>query len=549
MAGLLAVFFLQVMLSARLMSVTVDEFAHLPAGYIYWKRGDFAVYHRNPPLIKLWAALPLLRSGLDTEFTNRHNLWLAGGDFMTGNAANYHALYMRCRIMIALLGTALGYLVFRWSRELFGVVGGLLSLAVYAFSPDLIAHSGLVTTDLGAAAMYALACYALFKLDEKWSAWRLAFVGAAFGLAMLTKFSCLALLPLAPLLLVVAALTRRGERPTWRKALARGAITLGVIAVSCVLIINAGYGFKGRFKSWRSFETEMEPLATMAASPVGALPAPFPEHFLEGLVEQKEASNGKDFQYLLGQRSRSGWWYYYVIAFLLKAPLAVLALLVLAVYAGVRRADRRVFVFAVVPAVVFFVLFSVATRVNTGLRYILPVFPLLFVSFGALVPTQATRPLGRPAWLAAVGALVVWLAVESAVTFPHYLAYFNQFAGGRGERYLIDSNCDWGQDHITLRRFMKRQGLGRVHLATMGRVDPVVYGVEYDTLWPHTPVTGDVVISINLYKGHSYLTPNSPQDAVRVPEDSYTWLHEHEPVRRIGGSLYYFRIRDDTPAD
>jgi len=548
-AGLLAVFFLQVVLSARLMSVTVDEFAHLPAGYIYWKRGDFAVYHRNPPLIKLWAALPLLRSGLDTEFTNRHDLWLAGGDFMTGNAADYHALYMRCRIMIALLATALGYLVFRWSRELFGVVGGLLSLAVYAFSPDLIAHSGLVTTDLGAAAMYTLACYALFKLDEKWSAWRFAFVGLVFGLAMLTKFSCLALLPLAPLVLVVAALTRPPERPVWRKVLARGAITLGVIAASCVLIINAGYGFKGRLKPWRSFDTDIEPLAAVAASPVGGLPAPFPEHFLGGLVEQKEASNGKDFQYLLGERSKGGWWYYYVIAFLLKAPLAVLALLGLAVYAGVRRPDRRVCVFIVVPAAFFFVLFSVATRVNTGLRYVLPVLPLMCVSFGVLVPRQAPRPLGRPVWLVAVGALVAWLAVESAIAFPHYLAYFNQFAGGRGERYLIDSNCDWGQDHITLRRFMKRQGLGRVHLATMGRVDPVVYGVEYDTLWPNTPVTGHVVISINLYEGHAYVTPTSGGKPIRVPEDSYAWLQEHEPVHRIGGSLYYFHIPEDTVLD
>ena len=547
--GLLAAFFLQVVLSARLMSVTVDEFAHLPAGYIYWDKGDFGVYHQNPPLIKMWAALPLLRSGLDKKFTDEQNLWVVGRDFMYRNEPMYHTLYMRCRIMIALLGTALGYLVFRWSRELFGVAGGVLSLAVYAFSPNLIAHSGLVTTDLGAAAMYALACYALFKLDEKWSAWRLAFVGLAFGLAMITKLSCLALVPLAPLVLLLGVFPSRGEpdraRRT-RKALVRGAATLGVIAVSCVLIINAGYGFKGSFKPWRSFEEEpWKPLASVAASAIRGLPAPFPEHFLRGLGEQERAAVAPQFQYLFGSISHRGWWYYYLAAFLLKVPVPILLLLVLAAYAGVRRFDRRVFVFIVVPAVFFFALFSLGTRINIGFRYQLPVLPLIFVSFGVLLRKEAPAPVARPACRAVMGALVVWLVVGSATTFPHYLAYFNEFAGGHGERCLVDSNCDWGQDHITLRRFMRREGIERVHLATFGRVDAAVYGVEYDTLRPNEPVTGDVVISINLYSGLSFMTPDNGRDPIVARSGAYAWLREHKPVHRIGGSLYYFRIEPE----
>jgi len=544
--SLLVAFFLQVMLSTRLMSVTVDEFAHLPAGYIYWQKRDFSIYRRNPPLMKMWAALPLFRSGLDKRFVDDSNLWVAGRHFMLRNEHMYHTLFVRCRVMIAVLGVGLGFLVYRWSRELFGVAGGLLSLAVYAFSPNLIAHSGLVTSDVGAAAMYALGCFALFKLDEKWSVWRLAFVGLAFGLAMITKFSCLALLPLAPLILVVQAIMRRHDpaRPgvPWRTSLTRGVLTLAVIAVSCLLIINVGYGFSGSFRPWSSFDNEGQPLASLATSSIRALPAPFPDQFLRGLAEQEQASFKQQFQYFHGHVSYEGWWYYFAAVFLLKMPIPTLALLVLAAWAAVRRFDRRVFVFLVVPALFFVALFSTKLL---RIRWQLPILPLAFISFGALGRKDAPTPLGHPAFRAGVVALVLWLAIESAITFPHYIAYFNEFAGGHGERFLVDCNCDWGQDHMTLRRFMRREGIEKVHLATLGRVDAAVYGVQYETLRPHEPVTGDVVISVNLLAGNRYLTPDNRGHAIRLPRDGYAWLREHKPVRRLGGSLYYFKIDAD----
>ena len=39
---------------------TVDEVVHLPAGITYWQKHTFRLYHHNPPLIKMIAALPVL---------------------------------------------------------------------------------------------------------------------------------------------------------------------------------------------------------------------------------------------------------------------------------------------------------------------------------------------------------------------------------------------------------------------------------------------------------------------------------------------------------
>src|SRR4030095_7179410 len=41
-------------------SPTIDEPVHLLGGYYYLKWGDFRVNPEHPPLVKMWAALPLL---------------------------------------------------------------------------------------------------------------------------------------------------------------------------------------------------------------------------------------------------------------------------------------------------------------------------------------------------------------------------------------------------------------------------------------------------------------------------------------------------------
>lgn len=549
--GLLVVLFVQAAISAWQNSVTVDEFAHLPAGYIYWAKGDFSIYDRNPPLIKMWASLPLFRSSLDKRFVKNGNYRAAGYDFMVDNAAMYRTLYWRCRMMIALLSVGLGYLVFRWSRELSGIAGGLLSLAVYALSPNVIAHSSIVSTDLGAAATTTLACYALYKLAGKWTVWRLAFVGVAVGLAIIAKFTGLMLLIVAPVVLVLDALLRRRDLP-WRKELVHGAITLAVIVVASLLIINAGYAFKGTLRPWRTYGDAYGGVGAVGNSFLAPLPAPFPEAFLRGFAGQRRESVKPQFQYLWGEVSDHGWWYYYAAAFLLKEPIAVMALLVLAAYAGIRRFDRRAFVFVVVPALFFFIVFSFATRVNMGIRYMLPALTLLYVSLGAVLRDDAPPLMRRPAFLVVPAVLVAWLVVEAAITCPQYLAYFNEFAGGHGERYLIDSNCDCSQDHVRLRRYLERHGIERPYLATFGCVDAKVYGVDYETLLPNTPVSGDVFISINLYDGYPYLTPNNGNGWLDLRgggrRDGYAWLRAHKPLGRVGGSLYHFRIEPDAAA-
>jgi hypothetical protein len=129
---------------------------------------------------------------------------------------------------------------------------------------------------------------------------------------------------------------------------------------------------------------------------------------------------------------------------------------------------------------------------------------------------------------------------------PRYLQYFHELAGGPagGHRWLVDSNLDWGQDLIRLRRYMEQRGIPAVHLAYFGRVDPSVYGVRFLPLEPGA--RGPVVVSASFLMGRPYFWVQG--GAFRwMRAGSYTWLQQYEPVARVG-SLFLFDL-EPRPLD
>src|SRR5207248_5064511 len=82
---------------------------------------------------------------------------------------------------------------------------------------------------------------------------------------------------------------------------------------------------------------------------------------------------------------------------------------------------------------------------------------------------------------ASAALLFVVAQTGSAVVItPHYLSYFNVFAGGpaEGYRHLVDSNLDWGQDLPSLKRRLDALGSRRPVLAYFGEAPPGAYGIR-----------------------------------------------------------------------
>src|SRR5215475_9249575 len=183
---ILAAFCLQALLALPKLSATTDEPVHLSAGFSYWQTRDFRMNQEHPPLAKLIATLPLLF--IHPKFNTNNNYWERGAEYPFGFTFLYsnnadRLLFWSRTAMVALAGIGL-IVTFLWARDLFGMPAGLAAAGMYAFSPNLLAHGVLVTTDVPLAVFTVLTLYLFWKGGEKRS-WQLdGLTGLALGAAM-----------------------------------------------------------------------------------------------------------------------------------------------------------------------------------------------------------------------------------------------------------------------------------------------------------------------------------------------------------------------------
>jgi succinate dehydrogenase/fumarate reductase cytochrome b subunit len=283
-------------------------------------------------------------------------------------------------------------------------------------------------------------------------------------------------------------------------------------------------------------------------APVGWLPVPVPYPYLQGLdwgKMREETGRGFGSMYLLGElRESGGFKGYYFFAYLFKEPLALQALLVLAV--ALYAARRRRFNFLsneVVPAAavaVYAVYLNFFFDLQIGIRHALVTFPVTYVFCGSLLAAgdeaAGRRPGARraalPVLLAVAGG---YLAVSVASYYPHYIPYFNELVWDRKQAYkiLADSNLDWGQAKRYAQAYQAahpevylEQGLWHMKAYRDRHME------EY--LHPQFPASGRFVVNVNSYVG------------IYHPH-RYKWLRErYRPVDHIA---YAYLVFDVSPGD
>ena len=461
--------------SLRGDSATFDETAHIAAGVAYAERGDFRLNPEHPPLVKYLSGSALVmtgRGGLDygSAAWDGADPWALGRHLLRQRPAER---LVRARLPVLALGVVLLLAVYGFTREMHGKRPALLALALAATCPTLLAHARLVTTDLAAALGATLTLWTAWRWLRAPSWGRLFLVGLALGIALLSKYSCVLLVPALAGLVLIAAVTRR---IAWRHAL-MGLATAGAIAY---VLVWAGYGFRyaaapGRSLAWEFLERQEPGLpGTVAFAREHHL---FPEAYLFGIAYARAESKER-VAFLDGEESVGGWWRYFPEAFALKTPLAFTALLAWGVAEGLRRTRGRSFDgwFVALP-VLGFAAVSIASRFNIGHRHLTPIYPLLCLAIAPLAAHLAERGVKR----IAVALLVASCFVSFALATPGYLSYFNVLAGGKrgAMHHLVDSNLDWGQDLGRLKSWMDRHGVPEIDLAYFGTADPAAYGMAF----------------------------------------------------------------------
>ena len=573
---LLLAFFAQAVTSMPLKAPTFDEEFHIARAYAYVHTGDLRMQQNHPPLVSLLAGVPLL---LMPELTPPEEIPHWDDAFLFHFADNLFwrlghdvdKMLFLARFPIVLLGTLLGAFVYRWARDAYGRAAGLLAAGLYAFAPNLLAHTRLVTTDLAVTACSFIALYAFWRYLRQPTGWRMGLAGVALGLALTAKLSALLLIPVTGLLALLESrhyADCRLQIADCRKRVAtRGKLAVGhlslvighwslVIGHWALVILCAGVIV------WASYRFEVR------AWPGTTLPLPATTYLLNvrTLIGHADRGHGA---FLMGRVSIHGWWYYFPVAFLLKTPLPTLLLLGVAAWDTVRRARWREEAPLLVFPVAYFG-FALASSLNIGFRYILPIVPFI-ITYAAKVagltglrprPGRRLRPGRRPAWLRryALPVLMVLYASASLRLHPHYLAYFNLLAGGPegGYRYLVDSNLDWGQDLKLLKAYLDEQvdrveevdrvevGAGEVWLGYLGTADPAYYGIRYRSLFvPGTSRPAEGFFPINPAPGWYAVSATVLQGAYSPEPDLFDWFRRHEPIARIGYSIFVYRVEPD----
>jgi hypothetical protein len=538
-------------LSLRRDSAVFDEGAHLSAAWSHLARGDFRMSPDHPPLVKDVAALPLLFMDVhmppaDPAWTLRRTHEFGRRLLFRWNDGQRLLVASRCAILA--LGGLLCVAVAWSARRRWGAAAGALALLLCAFSPDVLAHARLVTTDLGAALFIFLALLAAERLAER-PAWpRLVVAGLAVGAALAAKFSALVLLPV--LLLLVAHLALTGRVPP-----ARLAIALPAMALVAVLAIWAAYGFRARFSpdpavnagfDWTKLEPEPGPVrsAVRAAHALRALPDPYLYGFLR-FFRHSEARPA----FLMGRRSDHGFWYFFPATFALKTPLPLLALLVLGLAVRASPTLPRAGPFVWLPVAVFAVL-TLTRGINIGHRHLLPVYPFLFVLAARAAAWAAQRArAGARAPAVTVGLLAAWAVAGTVRVHPHYLAYFNEAAGGpaNGYRLLVDSSLDWGQDLIRLREWAARQGVATLKLSYFGTADPEYYRVPARLLPGYMPPVPRKVVR-EIRRGDVVAVSATNLEGVYLERESLPLMEKLRgltPLAQVGYSILVYRADFD----
>lgn len=423
--------------SATTHSPTQLEPAFLASGISHWKFGRFELYRVNPPLVRMVAALPVMAAGCETDWSRFYDgpgsraEFPIGEDFIKANGPASIPLFFYARfacIPFTLIG---GYFSYRWAKELYGGGAGLVTLVLYTFEPNLLAHGELITPDGACTAFGIMAGYAFWSWLKQ-PTWKRAFLaGGALGLAELTKISWLILFALWPMMWLMwrwmepgsfegqgLGVKGQAELDNTLPSSSRNStfkiqlIHLVTILLLTLYIINLCYVFDGFGTQLKEFQFVSTTLTGLdkAGTPgnrfagywLGELPIPLPKQYILGFDSQKkDLEEYSQKSYLLGEWKEGGWWYYYLYGLLVKVPSGTWCLFGFVVLARLFRWSRsfstapdetikesewatslRDELILLVPGLVLLCLVSSQTEFNIHLRYVFPSLGILLIFIG-----------------------------------------------------------------------------------------------------------------------------------------------------------------------
>ncbi len=477
---------IRIVLTYTVFNHTSDEPAHVACGMEWLDKGIYQWEPQHPPLARVAAALPLYLAGLRSQNTRRD---LRFAMSLEGAAILYSNHQYERNLALARLGILPFFwlacaVVYAWGARYFRPAVALTAVFLFSMVPTVLAHAGLATTDMALTATLGAAFLAGLIWIESPTSRNAVWFGAATGLMTVSKFSALAFFPASAAVALGWCVYR--ERPGWQ-ALARWTRdrvpSFAVAVAAGALLIWAVYRFS--FGDAGFFHLR--------------LPAP---ELYAGIRQVMDHNAGGQESYLLGERSQTGFWLFFPVALAVKSPLAFLVLAAVGAVLVFRKDGGNRNLRIVLAFCVSILAVGMSSRINIGLRHILPIYLGLSLLGAVAVVTLLEWSDPRPWLRGALALLILWLAGSSLRSHPDYLAYFNETAGSEPEKILVDSDLDWGQDLKRLASRLREVGATGVAFDRyiLGNPEkelgfPPVYPLD-----PNAPRVGWNAIGVSVWK-------------------------------------------------
>lgn len=477
-------------------SSTIDEPVYVTAGLTALTRHDLRLNPQHPPLAKVLAAAavlpaqPAIPAGAVWHHAHQRPYSRAFLEAAQRSGKLREVVFLS-RLVPVLELIATGLVVFTLARRLSGPVGGLFAAGLWLLDPFVVGIGHVDGIDIPFTLATLALGLALVRWLERRTLARAVPIGLACGAALVIRDT-------GPLLLVVAAVTVALVSRNLRPALLVTALACGVV--------------------WLVYGA-LDPAYTLHHLNV------LPQRYIEGFDALADAHAAPGHAFLLGHRWDGPGWLVWPISMVIKLPATLLAAYALAPLFQRRApsaARRRIYV-ALAPSAVALGLFTIATPVYLGLRYMLPVLAVLTVAVAPLVRAPPVVPA-----LLVTGSLLFTIA-----SVPHSLAWTAP-PFRPGYRAVTDSNLDWGQDVYRMQRWArgKRPWIGCYSPIGRGCERAVSGARELGKHEPRDKVQGWVAISSTLL----YLDDWDP------------WLRRMKPVGTIAGTVLLYRVPPAAPA-
>jgi hypothetical protein len=492
-------------------SAVFDEVVYPAAGYATLRTGEVRLNREHPPLMKLLTGAAWLGTGLpvtEAPGWQERDQWRFGRHLLYGAGQDAAALLFRARVPVALLSAALLLGVWGAARRRWGPAAGWMAAAMYGLDPLVLAHAGLATTDLGAAAFTFGAAIAIPWALARGGAARTLAAGALLGAALSAKFSTVVVLAVLP---VSLWLERRQPGAALRRAASILAVATGVLL--------AVYGRTG------------------------------PGAWLEGLRILLSHDTLGHPTYAFGRWSEGGWWWYFPAAWAVKTPLVLLAAQLAGVVWALRVRARLAAGWPLLLLAGLFAGTAMLASLNLGVRHLLPMTPCLAVlAGGAGSALWGARSRLARVGLVAAGAV---LAVGTLSVHPDEIADANLLAGGpRGVwRVLSDSNVDWGQALPSVEQALAGHPVRRLYLGYFGTADPHASGLRYVWL-PALNMIERRVEDGPDPQGREWLAVSvtTLMDVYTARRSAHAWLRDRPMTAFPGHAIALYDITGDAEA-